>query len=1083
MFGNGELMKRLAICLLFLFSARAEDLQTFTIGHSTGVNIPANTWVDMTATITGQMPDYMTYYDKSFFVPALGMVADLGSWREPSSEPNRSWMLYDPMENRIWPWSFNSTWHNEEAPEGGHPMGQMNIDPTTSNALGRCCSSGAQVSDNPAVGNYFYDFWGGVGRVTMPVQNSRYDAQLGSASYDPFNRKVVYQSGVSGDNTFIYDPVTNAMAINVQGSPAPATNLTHQAMATNNADQDIYMFGGAIGSTASAGLWKYNTLANTWTELDGTQTCNISKRTGLAACPTARLAASFTYDDNEGLFFLFGGVPTWPALGASLVYHDLWTYDPVANAWTELSPGCISSGGFCDSTGGNGPTDASPANGGSGASFTAERFTYIRELDAFYYMSQSGSANSSRRIWLYRYVPGGRVATASRNHIYTVNPSAAEFRVVGTLNRNSTCQDPQGNNCGPTTQSQAYGGEIASNGSTLYQIWTETSSANNNGYYGHPYAQSWSQATGAQFLGAAFSAISGDASGGVLESTETSVAVVGTVAWACFGGQGTSFFLRVYCRGWDGSGWNIGGQVPSVNGTGNLAYDTWPSLISNNGVPIVAEIERCNAPCNVVPNETFGYVFQWVSNAWAQLGGAIMFNIPATPGSSARVPHVDSISAASDGTNPWVAWTEYQTQFPNAADRVCFDQNNLSGSANCPNASHPRLYLAKWNGSSWAVQCGGSGNVSDSNWAYFASITYMGSKAYVAHLERTVTGIQKLYVRSCDGTTWATVGGNIYLNRDQTWGWVFRPEITNDGTNLYVTWAEQGNDQPWIATLGGTSGFSQKPRVYVSQWDGSTWTKLGGALNVDTQYGAARHPSIAILNGQPVVQWSESLNGNLGQMYTKQWNGTDWGGLGTGSLTITTNSLPAWTTGGTYSQTLAASGGTPPYVNWTIVSGSLPAGTSLNASTGVIGGTVTGAPGTSIFSVQVTDSAASAATASSGPLSVTINAAADITTLSPLPSGTVGAVYLQTLAATGGTGPLVWDLPAGLLPAGLALSAGGTIGGTPTQAGPFSFTVRVTDAASVNYSQPYLLTIAGPGNSTSTTISGSVSVSGKATLQ
>lgn len=93
------------------------------------------------------------------------------------------------------------------------------------------------------------------------------------------------------------------------------------------------------------------------------------------------------------------------------------------------------------------------------------------------------------------------------------------------------------------------------------------------------------------------------------------------------------------------------------------------------------------------------------------------------------------------------------------------------------------------------------------------------------------------------------------------------------------------------------------------------------------------------------------------------------------------------------------------------------------------------------------------------------------------------AGYIQTLAATGGTGPLVWDRPVGLLPAGLALSAGGTIGGTPTQAGPFSFTVRVTDAASVNYSQPYLLTIAGPGNSTSTTISGSVSVSGKATLQ
>ena len=60
-----------------------------------------------------------------------------------------------------------------------------------------------------------------------------------------------------------------------------------------------------------------------------------------------------------------------------------------------------------------------------------------------------------------------------------------------------------------------------------------------------------------------------------------------------------------------------------------------------------------------------------------------------------------------------------------------------------------------------------------------------------------------------------------------------------------------------------------------------------------------------------------------------------------------------------YSQTLAASGGTPPYT-WSLVSGALPAGLSLSSS-GVITGTPTGA-GTSNFTVKVTDSTSASAT-------------------------------------------------------------------------------------------------------------------------
>ena len=47
------------------------------------------------------------------------------------------------------------------------------------------------------------------------------------------------------------------------------------------------------------------------------------------------------------------------------------------------------------------------------------------------------------------------------------------------------------------------------------------------------------------------------------------------------------------------------------------------------------------------------------------------------------------------------------------------------------------------------------------------------------------------------------------------------------------------------------------------------------------------------------------------------------------ALTVTTSSLPGGTVGTPYSQTLAASGGTPPYT-WALATGTLPAGLTLS---------------------------------------------------------------------------------------------------------------------------------------------------------
>jgi len=161
-------------------------------------------------------------------------------------------------------------------------------------------------------------------------------------------------------------------------------------------------------------------------------------------------------------------------------------------------------------------------------------------------------------------------------------------------------------------------------------------------------------------------------------------------------------------------------------------------------------------------------------------------------------------------------------------------------------------------------------------------------------------------------------------------------------------------------------------------------------------------------------------------------------------LTISTSSLASGASGAAYSQTLVASGGTPNYT-WSITSGSLPAGLTLGAGTGLISGKPT-ASGTSSFTVSVSDSGNPVQTKSAS-LSIAIAGPTFTITSSTLAAATVGTAYSQTLAANGGTLPYIWSITSGSLPAGLTLSSGGLISGTPTASGSYKITITVTDSS------------------------------------
>jgi hypothetical protein len=175
--------------------------------------------------------------------------------------------------------------------------------------------------------------------------------------------------------------------------------------------------------------------------------------------------------------------------------------------------------------------------------------------------------------------------------------------------------------------------------------------------------------------------------------------------------------------------------------------------------------------------------------------------------------------------------------------------------------------------------------------------------------------------------------------------------------------------------------------------------------------------------------------------------------------TLTLASPPAATVQTPYTGTIGVTGGTGPYT-CSIPAGTLPAGLTNNSC--VISGTPTTA-GTTTVSVTTTDSSNPTIT-TTAPVQIVVNPIPALAFTGSLPNATVNVPYTQTLAATGGLAPYTYAVTAGTLPAGITVSTGGVVSGTPTTPGAYSFTVTATDSENPKQSValPLLLVVQYP---------------------
>lgn len=168
---------------------------------------------------------------------------------------------------------------------------------------------------------------------------------------------------------------------------------------------------------------------------------------------------------------------------------------------------------------------------------------------------------------------------------------------------------------------------------------------------------------------------------------------------------------------------------------------------------------------------------------------------------------------------------------------------------------------------------------------------------------------------------------------------------------------------------------------------------------------------------------------------------------------ITAGTTPNWTTATTlpeiaknisYTTTLLATDTEGTDIDYSIVSGTLPSGITLNNETGVLSGTYTGSDfDTANLVIRAVDTGGN-----------TVDRTFRLFSLNPvwntattLSTAEQNVAYSNQLSVTDDNAITYSIAPSSSLPSGLSISSSGLISGTPSGSGATSFTIRATDTA------------------------------------
>lgn len=320
------------------------------------------------------------------------------------------------------------------------------------------------------------------------------------------------------------------------------------------------------------------------------------------------------------------------------------------------------------------------------------------------------------------------------------------------------------------------------------------------------------------------------------------------------------------------------------------------------------------------------------------------------------------------------------------------------------------------------------------------------------------------------GVAYAFVRNGVTWSQQQR----LAPAIPLESGSFGQSVALQGNSAV-IGVPGEAIGSnSGQGAAYIFTRTGTTWTQQQKLIAADGQAGERFGVSVGISQDTALIASSGNSQPFMGETaaYVFRRTGTTWSLLqqlmtseGKGASLVSVSSTTALVNtfvfecspcpafvfqpgvlsfgrvGRSFSTTFSVTGGAAPYT-YDLFSGDLPQGLTLSPG-GVLSGTPT-TEGENYFVLRATDSSGCTGRRL---FRLVVYAACGTITITPasLPAGYVDAQYGVSLMAQGGRGNYTYVVSSGSLPPGIILGSSGGLGGIPTTAGTYTFSVQATD--------------------------------------
>jgi hypothetical protein len=308
--------------------------------------------------------------------------------------------------------------------------------------------------------------------------------------------------------------------------------------------------------------------------------------------------------------------------------------------------------------------------------------------------------------------------------------------------------------------------------------------------------------------------------------------------------------IDIIVKRFDGGQWAVAGTP-----TGHAkTLPAMPSLVGGPGELAVAW--QCH------PGYGKGmaiYVAENSGDAWPQVVGGL------APGAKDGALNVGDVATAR---------AQFVSLARDSKGRLVAAWQEQKAGSEGENATPERIHVRRFEKGQWAELAKELPTTAPDR-AFSYAMTLHDGEPVVAACEGTDGGRAKLIVRAWKrgtGVSPVNDGQDAHAPQDGQWmvlgdgplnvlgpeGGTLKPALASDGKNLYVAWPEFLPSRP--------------PLLFVKKWDGARWTLIGGPLNDQPGQGAAHNPTMAVLDGKPVVAWTEHVvdSDSLRQLFVKE---------------------------------------------------------------------------------------------------------------------------------------------------------------------------------------------------------------------